>query len=435
MTGSRWLHGVIAAILASVWALNAHGETLTFQKAVELATGHSTGVGVALADQMKAHSAYREARRAYVPALIMGSGLGASWGFPLSLEGSAPSVFNVNAQSALINPAQRQFIKSAKTAWEASSASADDQRDQAVLDTAVTFAQLNAAQAKLKTLQEQADQAQKAQYITQQRTGEGIDSKVELTRANLNLARVRLRLSEAQGTVDILKQHLSQLTALSVGAIEIDPESLPPIPDPAQDDDVVAKALANSAAVKASDEQARSKEQQAKGEHRALYPAVDFAAQYARLAKYNNYDVFYKSFQPNNATVGVSIRFPFLNAAQRAHAEAADADALRARAEAQATRNVVSSNTLKLQRTVGQLAAARDVARLEWELAQTDLDAVTAKLQTGNANLRDQENARIAVNDKYAAYLDSSFDYDKVRLQLMSATGELKQWVTSPSKQ
>lgn len=430
MTGSRWLRGGVVFVLGSAMALCVHAEPLTFKKAVELATGHSTGVGVALADQMKAHSSYQEARRAYIPALTVGSGLGASWGFPLTLEGSAPSVFNVTVQSALINTAQRQFVKAARSAWDASSASADDQRNQALLDAAVTFAQLNAVEAKLKALQEQADQAQKAQYITQQRIGEGIDSKAELTRANLSMARVRLRMADAQGAVDTLKQHLAQLTGVPADNIEIDPESVPAIPDADPNDDAVSKALANSAAVKASDEHARSKEQQAKGEHRALYPSVDFAGSYALLARYNNYEQFYKTFQANNATLGVSIRFPFLNAAQRAHAEAADAEVLRAKAEAQAIRNIVASNTLKLQRAIGQLSAARDVARLEWEVAQSDLDAVMARLQTGGANLRDQQNARMAVGDRYAAFLDASFDYDKARLQLLSATGELKQWAS-----
>ncbi len=422
----QWLG--VATITFGV-ALSVSAETLTFQRAVQLATGNSPSVGVARADQMKAHSSYTEMRRAYVPSIILGSGLGASWGFPLTLEGSAPSIFNVNAQSALINPAQRQFIKAARSALSASTATADDQREQAVLDTAVTFAQLKAAIEKLDALNHQAEVAQKAHYITQQRVEEGIDSKTELTRASLNLARVRLRVADAQGTVEILKQHLAHLTAVPPSAIAIEPDSIPAIPDATPGDDAVAKALATSSAVRAADEQAQSKALQAKGEHRAaVYPTVDFATQYARLAKYNNYEQFYKTFQADNATVGVAIRFPFLNTAQRAHAEAADAEALRARSEAQATRNLVASNTLKLQHAVAQLAAARDVAKLDWEVAQSDFDAVSAKVQAGNANLRDQENARLAVADKAAAFIDASFDYDKAKLQLMSATGELTDW-------
>lgn len=427
MTRSRF-----ASILVLVFLLicRADAETLTFQKAIGLAMARGVNVNLAMADQMKAHSAYREARNAYIPALVAGSGLGASRGFPLSLEGSAPSVFNLNSQSTLLNFSQREFVRAARSEWNATAHNMEDQRSQALLDTAVTYAQLSAAQARMKAIQEQAEQAQSAHYITQQRVNEGVDSKLELTRANLNLARTRMRLAEGQAAVDTLRQHLSQLTGLSASDIEIDASSMPPIPELNPDDDAVSKALANSAAVKMADEHAKGKAQQAKGEHRGLLPSIDFAAQYALLSKFNNYEEFYRRFERHNATVGLAIRFPFLNQVQRAHAEAADAEALRAQTEAQATRNQVASDTLKLQRSIEQLAAARDVAKLEWELAQGDLESVTAKLQTGTATLRDQENARVDVSDKYATYLDTSFQYDRARLQLMAATGDLQSWAS-----
>jgi outer membrane protein len=434
MKGSRLAWQVFAVLLfgATLSVSPVEAETLSFQKAIELAGAHAPNVGVALADQMRAHSSYLEARNAYVPALTVGSGLGVSWGFPLTLEGSAPAVFNVNTQSAMLNFAQREFVRAARTELSATANNTDDQRNQAVLDAAVSFAQLNASLSKLKVLQDQATQAQRAEYITQQRVNEGVDSKAELTRAMLNSARTRLRVADIQGMVDVLKQHLGQLTGLRAENIDIDSESMPKIPEPNADEDAVAKALASSSAVKLADEHARSKAQQARGEHRALWPSIDFAGQYALLSRYNNYDEFYKKFERNNATVGVAIRFPFLNSVQRAHAEAADAETLRAKAEADGARNQVASQTLKLQRSLQQLAAARDVTRLEWELAQNDLDAVTTKLQAGSANLRDQENARIQVNDKYAAYLDATFEYDRARLQLMGQTGELRNWAFPP---
>jgi outer membrane protein TolC len=403
-------------------------ETLTFKKALELAAAHGTNVGMAVADQMRAQSSYLEARNAYIPGAVIGSGLGKSFGFPLSLEGSAPSIFNVNAQSTVFNPAQRSFVRAARNEWNAMGHNADDQRNQALLDAAVTYAQLDAASAKLKILRDQGEQAQHAEYITQQRVNEGLDSKMDLTRASLNAARTRLRLAETQGAVDVLKQHLAQLTGLAAGDIEIDGESVPKIPDFSQDEGVINRALANNSAVKTADEHLKGKEQQAKGEHNALYPTIDFAAQYALLSRYNNYDVFYKSFQRNNATIGVAIRFQFLNPVQRAKSQTAAAEALRAKSEAEATRNLVSSQALRLQRSLQQFAAARDVSKLEWDLAQGNLDAVTAKIQAGSATLRDQENARIEVNDKYANYLDTSFEYDKARLQLMSLTGDLHDW-------
>ena len=80
------------------------------------------------------------------------------------------------------------------------------------------------------------------------------------------------------------------------------------------------------------------------------------------------------------------------------------------------------------------LAAARDVARLEYELAHSDVEAVGARIQAGTATLKDQENARLAENQRYMALLDAGFQLDKTQMQLLKATGELQQWAMSGSQ-
>jgi outer membrane protein TolC len=121
-----------------------------------------------------------------------------------------------------------------------------------------------------------------------------------------------------------------------------------------------------------------------------------------------------------------------LNSVQKAKAEQADADAMMARKQADLTRNQVGENTLKLQRSLRQLTAARDVAKLEWEVAQGELESVTGRMETGGANTRDQAKARLDVNDKHAVYLDSEFELCRAELQLLQATGELENWAVPP---
>jgi L-rhamnose mutarotase len=43
-----------------------------------------------------------------------------------------------------------------------------------------------------------------------------------------------------------------------------------------------------------ANEQVLAKEAQAKGEHRSMWPQMDYALQYAALARYNNYDVYFR---------------------------------------------------------------------------------------------------------------------------------------------
>jgi outer membrane protein len=422
---SRLLTGLLSLLL-TVPMLFA--EPLPLQRAVQLALSHSTASGAASADEQRAFASYHEARNQYLPQIVIGSGLGASWGFPLTLEGSAPSIINVNAQSALINPALRDFVRAAKTEWKASGMQTKDQRNQVIQDTVLSYVELSKWEALQSHLREEQGDAIKAEQVVNERVQEGIDSSLARNKARLNTARVRMRMAEAQGAVDVLRNRLSQMTGIPAGSIETVPESIPPLPEVKQEDNLVGQALVVSPSVQAAEHHAAAQSFRAKGEHRALWPTVDFAAQYAVLAKYNNYFDFYKTFERNNATVGVAIRFPFLSPAQHAHADAADAEALRARKDAEAAKNRVSEETLKLQRAVEQLSAAHEVADLEYQVAQSNLEAAQVRMDAGTATLHDVEDARTQANERYNTLQDSSFELQKARITLLRATDELATW-------
>ncbi|HET7208576.1 MAG TPA: TolC family protein, partial [Terriglobales bacterium] len=119
----------LVLLLMTFGSARAGAQKITLNRAVELALGHSGQATLADADQQKARAAYREARSAYLPRVIFGSGLGASFGFPLSLENAAPSLFNVTSQQVLYSPAQSAFVRAARTDWQATNMTARDQRD------------------------------------------------------------------------------------------------------------------------------------------------------------------------------------------------------------------------------------------------------------------------------------------------------------------
>lgn len=421
--------GGSALALAFCFAHSALAEPVPLKKAVELALTHSTVAGIALADTQHALAAYHESRDNYIPQFIFGSGLGKSWGFPLSLEGSAPSIFNVNAQSALFNPALTQFTRAAKTEWQATNIQNKDQRAQVIQDTVLSYAELSKWEQRIGRLHDEEAAAMKLEEAMAERVKEGIDSSLDRTKARLTAARIKLRVAEAEGSADVLRAHLARLTGLTASSIETASDSIPALPPVADDDDMLTKAEKNNPSVLAAEERARAQYLRAQGEHRALLPSVDFAAQYARLARYNNYDVFYKSFDANNATVGVAIRFPFFSSTQRAHAQAADADAVKARRTAEATKNQVSEETLKLQRTVRQMQAAQEVAQLEYEVAQANLDALQTRVEAGTAGLKEVGDARVQVNERYVSLQDTTFELERARIGLLRFTGELEKWL------
>ncbi len=435
----RWC----AWLLLGCGLLSATGraDPLPFRRAMELAQKRGAA-SVASAEQQRAYAGYLEARNMFLPQLIVGSGLAKTYGFPLSIEGAAPSAFSVNYQSYLFNPAQRQFMKSAKLDWQASTASNADQRNANLLEAALTYIQLDNITSRIHVLQQQQTEAQRLVEIVTDRVRAGVQSDMDLTRAKLQAAQVRLSLAQAAGNADVLRERLGQITGLPAETIETVTETIPEIPDVSTEQNLVANVLAMNPALKAAEDTAAARVARAQGEHRAMWPSIDAVAQYGYFTRYNNYDEFFRKFQTNNATFGVAIRFPFLNFPQRAVAQAADADAVKAQRQVQDAKDKVSTDTLKLARSIEQLAAAAEVARLDYELAQAQAEAVQTRIQAqapGAAAApgqpaapapgpQDLQAARIAASDKYGTYLDTMFELQKAKLQLLRATGKLEDW-------
>jgi outer membrane protein TolC len=430
---AAWIVALPLTLIAQETA-SGKDKPLAFRTAIELALKNGATTGLSQADLQRARSVVRQTKDVFLPQMVLGSGLGASYGFPLSLEGAAPSIFNVNFQGALFNLAQRNYLKAAKSDVEVTTAQNADRRNDVIMETAVDYVQLDLLDSSLTIQKEQQQSAQKFQDIVAQRIQAGLDSQVESTRAKLAGARTRLDIAQTQAAADQLRLRLSQLTGLPVTAIQTSTETIPEMPPVAQDQDMPGEALKNSPVVKVADAAARAKEFRAQGEHKQLYPSVDFVGQYAVLARFNNYDEFFQKFQRHNVTAGVAIRFPFFNPVQRAAADAAKADAAKSRKEAQAVKEQVSTETLKLQRSVEQLAAAREVAQLEHQLAQSDIESTHAKIESGTASIKDEENARVAEHERYTAYLNSSFELDRAQIQLMRQIGQLETWALGPPK-
>lgn len=436
---AKWILSIIlfpASLLA---------EPVPLKRVVELALTHATGAAIAAADEQRANAGYRELHNNYVPQVSTGAGLGYSFGFPLALEGSAPSLFNITAQSALLNPALRDQMLAAKADSAVASLKTKDQRNQIIQDAVLSYAELAKWEERLAHLKQTEADAKEAQAAVAQRVKEGIDSELDGTRARLSTARVHLRITEAQGAADVLREHLSKLTGLRAAGIQTDADSIPAPPTAASIDFTSKDATAGNPNVEAAVEHARAQYLRAEAEHKAQWPSIDFAAQYALLSKFNNFQNYYipskpctttlgtflcptNGFQQNNATVGVSIRFPLFNASQRARAQGVDADAAKATKQAEAARNQVSEETLRLQRSITQLEAARDVAQLESEIAQKTVDAVKTRMDAGTATVHDLDDARTQASEHFIALQDLSFDLERTQLALLRATGDLEKW-------
>jgi outer membrane protein TolC len=427
------MFALLVLTLPGIMSTNSESQEtqkLTLKHAVELALVHSPAAAQAVADEQKALDSFRETRNNYIPQVTVGSGLGATWGYPLSLEGSAPSLVNVTAQSALFNPALREGIRAASREYQSTQYASKDRRRQVVQDTVVAYMELGKWERILDHIRQQYQDALRMEQFAEQRVQAEIDRPLMRTQAKLAVARAKLHVLQADGSIQALRGILSQLTGIPSDAIQTAPESVPAFPDLPNDPDMATKAVDASPMVLFAQQHALAQGFRARAEHRALWPSVDFATQYAALATYNNWQQYFpRAFQRNNASIGVVIRFPFFNYTQRAHADAADADAQRATADLQSTRNQVSQEVLKLRNSTRQLAAAKEVSELEFELSKSSFDEMEVRMNSGGATVHDEANARADMSEKYNQLQDSDFELVRARLALLRATGDLESWV------
>jgi outer membrane protein TolC len=68
------------------------------------------------------------------------------------------------------------------------------------------------------------------------------------------------------------------------------------------------------------------------------------------------------------------------------------------------------------------------VAQLEYQLAQSGLEAAQTRVDAQTGTLHELSDARVQAAERYLLLQDADFEYQRVRLNLMRATGDLESW-------
>jgi len=403
-------------------------QPITFRQAIEMALEHSGTLRAASAERMRTQKQYKVEHYAYYPKVYFGTGLGYSFGQPISVAGQAPSIFNVSHTQTIFNLATKSVIKAAQIDTRAAEIDYKNQADQVMLDTALIYLELDSTQRRLAAAHEEKEAASRALFIAQQRQLEGVGSAVESTRAELDEARVELRIATLVSNLETLRARLGTAIGQPATQVEIAADSIPAPPQAANQDDLTQQALANSLSVRLADERARAAHERARAEHRMRYPSINLDGQYALFSEFNNYSQYYQKFSRNNYSFGLNIRIPLFNMEQNSAAAAAYAVAMKADAEAQTAREEAAAEVVRTQHSLLRLEAAARVARLEIDVAQANIDAVQLEIEQGVATPRDEEMARAAVASRQVQLLESQFDYVSAQVQLLRQTGELRSW-------
>ncbi|MBS1815848.1 MAG: TolC family protein [Acidobacteria bacterium] len=428
---------VCAIVLTSLTS----GAQVSFQTAIDLALRNNPRVKMAEAEVERTRSILAEAKDVYIPSLTAGSGLGYTYGFPVG----TPTLYNFTVQSLVFDQSQFNYIRAARKGMEAANLNLQDIRQQVAEDAALTYIALDNDLQRSRTLEQQSSAAERLVDIVQQRLDAGQDTAMELTRSRISSAQVRLRRIQVANDIHVQRIHLARVTGLPADTLTTDTASIPAFPSPAS---VSAPDTALSPAVQAAYKNADSKLQQAFGDKRRLYrPQIGFAAQYARFASFNNYKTFYcqklsdGSTDPNcnlsnNISFGIQLTWPLFDFARRAKARESIAEAVRSRHEADYIRDQFLDGRLKAATSASELQVRTEIASLDRDLAQQQLDVVRTEITAGNPNgqpvtPKDEQNALVQERQKYLDYLDADFQLRQAELSLLRNAGQLESWIKS----
>jgi outer membrane protein len=403
--------------------------SLTLRRAVELALQNSKEIQVARIQASVADHAAQITKAQFMPNLYAGSGAGYTNGIPETPGGRAPSVFNVTYTEQVFNEPLRGQAKEMQEQAKAQKIALEEARSSVISRTAMAYLELAKVRHSLELLRSEQESAEKILQVTQEREGQGFELPVEVTKAQLIKARVVQRILQLEERQDELEVFLRyQLGFSDMQAIEVTPEDLPGEAEQAGDN-LIAAALTSNTGLRLAESDVRAKEFRLKGEKRGYFPTLELVSIYSVLAKFNNYEQFFNHFQRNNYNAGIDVRVPIFSAQTKANIGLAQVNLEAARAGLASKRTELTADVRQKTRRVREMNAAKEVARLELQLAQQDVAVLQAQFGEGKLNLKDVEKARLDENDKWMAYLDANFQKQQAQLDLLKTAGQLdKVW-------
>jgi outer membrane protein TolC len=431
-----WRMAMGMAVLAFAGSASAQ---ISLSTAVDLALKNDPRVKMAQADVKKSEGALDEARAAFIPSFGVEGGYGKSTGAPLGL----PTVFSFSSQSLIFNFSQRDNIRAAASSVRSAKLQLQEVQDQVSEDVVNTYISLDHAEQKQAAMKDETQAASRLTQIVQDRLDAGQDTKIELLRAQRTLAQIKLSALQAGDDVEVFNDHLSRVMGLPGTRLATVPQSIPPITPM----DIKPDEQPVSFGVRSAFSNAQSKQEIAFGTDRYLYrPQVILVGNYSRLntsPSQSNFLDYYPDFKGktnNDAAIAMQIQIPLFDRSRVARSREAAADAAHTLFEAQNQKSQFLEGRFKLRHSTEELMARSEVAGLDQQIAQEQLNTILIQLNSSGSDPnatqltpKDEQNARLQERQRYVDLLQAQMDLREAQVNLMRQTGKLDDWLKQNS--
>ncbi len=414
-------------LLFSLSVCQAEVRTLSLREAVERALKESPDVVLSRLEADRAAHAARLAHSVFVPRLVVGSGLAYSSGLPMSIEGSTPSIFQAQATGSVFNRAQSLHVAAARESRRGAEIDASAKEDEIVYRTAEMFLEAENAARIADASRQEADALARVVDTVRARAAEGRELPIEVKKAELSLARARYRAQVLESNAAADRISLATLLAFEPGD-EVRPapgeRTAPAVPESA--DATAAAALASSKEIRSLQSKLLARQLDVRSQQAERLPRMDLVAQYALLAKFNNYQKYFNSFQRNNGQLGVSFQIPlFSGPAVSAAVAQAGTEAAEVRIQLRTAQSRIAGDARKAYQDMQQAETGKEVAKLDLDVARDQVSVLLAQMGEGRASLRQVDDARAAETEKWIAFYDAAATAEKARWAVLRQTGDL----------
>jgi outer membrane protein TolC len=428
MKTNRFLTLIVTCIAGLVLPSIVEGQGLqpiALKDAVNSALRGSRDVALAQARYDQAARTVDFNRSAFHPNLYTGAGAAATYGFPQTPGGAPPTIFNMSYIQSVFNPLETAQVRASQERKEVQRLELEKTRNSVALQTSSAYLELGKVRSSLELMRNERQSNTRIISFTRERVNAGYELPIENTKAELAAARTEQRIA----LLDSRESQLQQQLAASMGLpptqrIDVMTEQLG-LQTSDRERDIVDRAVAASLELQQSEYERRAREHLVTGQTLTKWPTVDLIGQYGLFAQYNNFQKYYQNFQSNSLTVGFQIKIPVFSAQRSSNVALAKSDLTTSEMELRSKRLSIELDASRQYHHLRELEAAREVARLERKLAQENVQVIQANFDEGRANLRDVERARSDENEKWIAFLDSQYDYQKAELEILNTTGEL----------
>ncbi len=419
---------VFVLLLCLLPATAQQVRVLTLRDAVRLALERNPDVVLAKIEAERAAGGVAVAKGAFSPQAYVGSGLGWTDGIPQSVEGATPSVVQATGRMTVYDRRLGRRVKEAEALTEAARHSAASKRDETAYRIASLYLDFEQSARMADLLRQQMDNYRSAEESVAARVEAGREIPLELTRARLDRVRAEQRLMDFASQRRALEAELRTLLAL--------PDSGPLEPSTADSgltlalplaaDQAVSQAISSSPELKSLASAVAAKDFAVQSEKGARRPRLDFVAQYALLARFNNYDEFFNRFQRHNGQVGIALSVPlYAGSGVSARVAQARLDALEAQARLDARKSAVEIESVRIFEGIARLEGALKLSRIELDYARETLDVLLARFEEGRIARDEIERARAREAFAWENFYDASYTLQKAKLNLLRRTGDL----------